>query len=145
MATGALLDFMRKAGSVEFDSVKGTYQIAGGGENMWFTNDAFHFVWKKMSGDLTLAANLRWIGTNGNPHRKACLIIRQNLDPDAPYADAVLHGNGLSSLQYRETPCGETRESQCAAGKFRCLPGYLADRERLMSLHGPRTASASRS
>jgi TolB protein len=103
---------VRKPGSVQFDSENGTCQVAGGGENMWFTNDAFHFVWKQMSGDVTLAANIRWLGTNGNPHRKACLIIRQNLEADSPYADAALHGNGLTSLQYRETPHGLTREIQ---------------------------------
>jgi Tol biopolymer transport system component len=100
------------SGSVEYNATDGTYLIAGGGENMWFSSDAFHFVWKQMSGDLNLAAAIRWIGTGGNPHRKACLIIRQTLDPDSPYADAVLHGDGLTSLQYRETPGGPTREIQ---------------------------------
>ena len=103
---------VRRPGSVEYDPASGTYLIAGGGENMWFASDAFHFVWKTMSGDLTLASNIRWIGTGGNPHRKACLIIRQTLDPDSPYADAALHGDGLTSLQYRETPGGPTREIQ---------------------------------
>ena len=56
-----------KAGSVEFDSVQNTYVVAGGGENMWSTNDAMHFVWKQMSGDLALAADIHWFGTNGNP------------------------------------------------------------------------------
>jgi hypothetical protein len=103
---------VRKPGSVKFDSAKGAYQIAGGGENMWFTSDAFHFVWKKMSGDATLTANIRWIGTEGDPHRKACLLFRQSLDPDSAYADAALHGNGLTSLQYRETSGGATHEIQ---------------------------------
>ncbi len=62
-----------KPGSVNFDPADGEYLITGGGENMWFTNDAFHFVWVKMSGDLTLAADIKFSGTNGNPHRKACL------------------------------------------------------------------------
>ncbi len=103
---------VRKPGSVEFDPAKGTYLIAGGGENMWFASDAFHFLWKRMSGDLTVAGDIRWIGAGGNPHRKACLIIRQSLDHDAPYADAALHGDGLTSLQYREIPGGPTREIQ---------------------------------
>jgi len=103
---------VRRPGSVEFEPAKGSYLIAGGGENMWFATDAFHFVWKTMSGDLTLASDIHWIGTGGNPHRKACLIIRQTLDPDSPYADAALHGDGLTSLQYRETPGGMTREIQ---------------------------------
>ncbi len=101
-----------KPGSVNFDPAYGEYLIAGGGENMWLTNDAFHFVWVKMSGDLTLAADIKFLGTNGNPHRKACLIIRQSLDPDSAYADVALHGVGLTALQYRETAGDTTREIQ---------------------------------
>jgi TolB protein len=103
---------VHKPGSVEYDPAKKSYLIAGGGENMWATSDAFHFVWKRMSGDLSLAADIRWIGTGGNAHRKACLLIRQSLDPDSPYADAVVHGDGLTSLQYREVRGGPTREIQ---------------------------------
>jgi hypothetical protein len=102
----------RTAGSVKFDAAKGEYLVGGSGENMWFASDAFHFVWKKWSGNVSLAADVRWIGTTGNAHRKACLIIRQSLDPDAPYVDAALHGDGLTSLQYREVRGGPTREIQ---------------------------------
>ena len=101
-----------KPGSVNFDPARGEYLITGGGANMWFTNDAFHFVWVKMSGDLSLAADIQFPGTNGNPHRKACLIIRQSLDPDSPYADVAVHGVGLTALQYRETAGDTTREIQ---------------------------------
>ena len=73
---------VNKPGAVEYNATDSTYVIAGGGENMWFATDAFHYVWKLMSGDVTLAGDIRWIGTGGNPHRKACLIIRQSLDPD---------------------------------------------------------------
>jgi len=101
-----------KPGSVQFDPTQGIFTVSGGGENMWFTNDAFHFVWKRASGDLSLAADLRWVGSGGNAHRKACLIFRQTLEPDSAYADAVLHGDGLTSLQYREVKGGPTREIQ---------------------------------
>ncbi|MFO1476277.1 MAG: hypothetical protein U1F98_06455 [Verrucomicrobiota bacterium] len=103
-----------KPGKTEFEESRQAYQVSGGGENMWFTNDSFHMVWTKMSGDLSLAATIRWIGSEGNAHRKACLIIRQSLDNDSPYVDAALHGNGLTSLQYREIPGGVTREIQSA-------------------------------
>ena len=101
-----------RPGSVNFDSARGEYLIAGGGENMWFTNDAFHFVWKQASGDFTLTADVKFIGTGGNPHRKACLLIRQSLKPGSVYADVVLHGSGLTALQYRDTPDGTTHEIQ---------------------------------
>ncbi|MDB6064051.1 MAG: hypothetical protein JWR26_259 [Pedosphaera sp.] len=103
------------AGAVQFDPAKKTYLISGGGGNMWVTNDAFHFVWKKVSGDVTLAADISFIGTEGDPHRKACLIVRQSLEPDSAYADAALHGSGLTSLQYRESSNALTREIQSAA------------------------------
>ncbi len=91
----------KHAGSVEFDPLRGAYLVAGGGANMWFTNDAFHFVWKKVSGDVTLAADISFLGEGGDPHRKACLLVRQSLEPESAYADAALHGDGLTSLQYR--------------------------------------------
>ncbi len=101
-----------KPGSVEYDAARKSYLVGGGGENMWLANDAFHFVWKKASGDVSLAADLRWMGAGGKPHRKACLLIRQSLDADSAYADAVVHGDGLTSLQYREARGGPTREIQ---------------------------------
>ncbi len=101
-----------KPGLAAFDPAKGEYLLAGGGENMWFTNDAFHFAWKKMSGDFTLTASIRFLGTNGNPHRKACLLVRQSLDTGSAYADVAVHGSGLTSLQYRETDGATTHEIQ---------------------------------
>ena len=101
-----------KPGTAVYDAKSGTYTVTGGGENMWFASDAFHFVWRKAAGDLSLAADVELVGTGGNPHRKAALLIRQGLEPDAPYADAVLHGDGLTSIQYREERGGPTREIQ---------------------------------
>lgn len=101
-----------RAGAVEYDAERRTYTVGGGGANMWFTNDAFHFVWKKVSGDVALAADAEFIGKGGDPHRKAVLLVRQSLDADAAYADAALHGDGLTSLQYREAPGARTYEIQ---------------------------------
>jgi hypothetical protein len=107
-----------KPGSVQFDAARGAYTITGGGENMWATNDGFYFVWKQMSGNVSLAADIRWVSTAGSPneHRKAALIIRQTLDLDSPYVDAVIHGNGLTSLQFRETQGGPTAEIEANLG-----------------------------
>lgn len=85
----------------QYDAAKGEYRITGGGANVWGTSDAFYFVWKKASGDVTLTADVQWVGTSAAEHRKALLMIRQSLDPRSAYADAVSHGNGLTSLQFR--------------------------------------------
>ncbi len=103
-----------RAGSVEFDATKGEYRITGGGANIWGTADAFHYGWKRLSGDVTLTADVRFIGAGVVSHRKAALMIRQGLEPDAPYADVAVHGDGLTSLQYRAEAGGDTREVQSA-------------------------------
>src|SRR5277367_459328 len=99
-------------GNVVYDPTKQTYTITGSGENMWFTNDAFQFLWKKVSGDYLLAADIAFEGTGGNPHRKAVLVVRQTLDADSAYADAARHGEGLTSLQSREEKGATTHEIQ---------------------------------
>jgi hypothetical protein len=100
------------AGSVEYDAGKRSYTITGSGENVWFANDAFQFVWKKVSGDVTLTADISFIGKGVNEHRKAVLMIRQSLDADCPYADVAVHGSGLTSLQFREEKGTATHEVQ---------------------------------
>ena len=95
-------------GKAKYDAAKGEYRITGGGANMWGATDAFYFVWKKVSGDVSLSADIQWVGTSAAEHRKAVLIVRQSLDPGSPYADAVSHGNGLTSLQFRGAPDEQT-------------------------------------
>jgi TolB protein len=99
-------------GSVEYDELKGSYIVSGSGENMWFAKDEFQFAWKKMSGDVALTADISFLGKGGSAHRKAVLMIRQSLDRDAPYADVALHGEGLTSLQYRGEKGAMTHEVQ---------------------------------
>jgi TolB protein len=100
------------AGSAAFDASSGTYTIAGSGENMWFGSDAFHFVWAKASGDISLSADISFVEMSGNKHRKGVLMIRQSLDADSIYADVALHGDGLTSLQYRDEKGAATHEIQ---------------------------------
>ena len=99
-------------GSLEYDAGKETYTIAGGGENMWFGKDAFQFAWKRVSGNVTLTADIAFVGAGKNPHRKAVLMVRQSLDADSAYADVAVHGEGLTSLQFREAQGGTTHEVQ---------------------------------
>src|SRR5687767_8985140 len=92
-----------RLGSVRYDEAAKTYTVTGGGENMWAARDAFHFAWAKADGDVALAADVAFVGAGKDPHRKAVLMIRQGLDADAAYVDVAVHGDGLTSLQFRET------------------------------------------
>jgi TolB protein len=100
------------AGSAQYDSAQHVYTLTGSGENMWFSSDAFQFAWKQVSGDVALAADITFPQAGGNEHRKAVLMIRQSLDADSPYADVALHGDGLTSLQYRDVKGATTHEIQ---------------------------------
>jgi Tol biopolymer transport system component len=97
-------------GSVEIDAAKGEYRITGSGANIWGDTDAFHFAWWKVAGDLEMTAEVNWVGAGKQAHRKAGWMVRQDLTADSPYADAVVHGDGLISLQYRRTRGGPTME-----------------------------------
>jgi TolB protein len=99
-------------GSVEYDNSKQTYTVSGSGENMWSVADAFQFVWKKVSGDVTLTADISFLTAGGNEHKKAVLIFRQSLDADSVYADLALHTSGLTSLQFRDEKGAVTHEIQ---------------------------------
>ena len=103
------------SGALESDPAKGEYRITGGGANMWFASDQFHFVWKAVSGDVAIAADVRFLGEGKNAHRKAALIIRQGLEPGAAYADIAVHGDGLTSLQYRPEAGANTLEARAEA------------------------------
>ena len=58
-------------GSVVHDAAKATYTLTGSGENMWSTADAFQFVWKKVSGDVSLAADISF------PENQAAIRTRR--------------------------------------------------------------------
>ena len=106
---------VRHAGTAAFDPAAKSYTLSGGGENMWFAADAFHFAWAKAAGDLALTADITFPKAGKDPHRKACLMVRQALDADAAYVDAALHGDGLTSLQFRDAKGAATHEVQANA------------------------------
>jgi Tol biopolymer transport system component len=97
-------------GAASFDRARDAYTVTGSGENMWFGVDDFHFVWKRVSGDVALSADIAFIGAKGNPHRKAVLMIRQSLDGQSAGVDIARHGEGLTSLQFREATGADTHE-----------------------------------
>lgn len=99
-------------GTAVYDPASRTYTLTSAGANLWGTTDAFHVLWEKISGDAVLTADIDFPQTAGdhNPHRKAILIFRQTLDANSAYADAALHGVGLTALQFRRDPGAITED-----------------------------------
>ena len=88
-------------GSSTFDPGAKSYSINSAGYNIWYTRDEFHFLWKKMSGDASLAADIMFPDPNGYGDRKAVLMIRQDLEDDSKESFVAIHGAGMIQLAQR--------------------------------------------
>lgn len=88
-------------GSSGYNLAMKQYTINSAGYNIWYTRDEFRYLWKKMSGDVSLAADVNFPDTAGYGDRKAVVIIRQSLDDDSKEAMVALHGAGLMHLAWR--------------------------------------------
>jgi TolB protein len=100
----------RLAGSATWNAASQEYVLTAAGVNMWGPRDEFHFAWRKMKGDFVLPARVELLGQGVDHHRKLGWIARKTLDDDSPYVDGTVHGDGLTSLQFRRTKGAATEE-----------------------------------
>ncbi len=98
------------AGASFYNGATQEYTLSAGGVNMWGERDEYQFAWRKLTGDFILDARIAFHGEGVDPHRKAGLIVRRTLDDNAPHVDAAIHGDGLTSLQFRRTPGAITEQ-----------------------------------
>ena len=89
------------AGSGTYDPNTEQYTVNSAGYNVWYNRDEFRFLWKKMSGDVSLAADATFPNPEGYNDRKAMLVIRQSLDDDSEEAVVGEHGTGMIHLAQR--------------------------------------------
>jgi len=97
-------------GSTRFYPDTASYEIRGGGADVWGTADDFRFTWTRVSGDASLAADVHVDAPVTYRLSKGMLMFRQSLDPGSPYADIAIHADGHITLQYRLTQGGETKD-----------------------------------
>lgn len=91
-----------RRGYMEFVADKHKYTVTGGGSDINGKYDSFHFVWRKMSGEIKIKAEIH-PSKNGTEHnRKSCLMFRSSLEPDAAFADVAVLGDGSFDLQWRD-------------------------------------------
>jgi len=86
------------------------YTITSAGYNIWYTRDEFRYIWKKMSGDVSLAADVNFPDKEGYDDRKVVLIIRQSLNDHSKEVMIGIHGSGLIHLAYRPENNAEMKE-----------------------------------
>jgi hypothetical protein len=103
-------------GSATYDLSKRTYTVNSAGYNIWYSRDEFRFLWKRMSGDVSLAADVAFPDANGYSDRKAVLVIRQSLEDDAKQVVVALHGLGMIQLAQRPERGGLTKDREFRVG-----------------------------
>ena len=108
-------------GSASYDAGTGQYTIHSAGYNIWYSRDEFHYLWKKMSGDVSLAADVTFPDPKGYSDRKAVLVIRQDLDDSSREAMVGEHGTGMIHLAQRPEKDASMQDMQFRFG------GSLAD------------------
>jgi hypothetical protein len=99
-------------GNAAFDAKSNTYSLEGSGYNIWFNRDEFQFAYKKMRGDFTLTAHFEFSGSAKEGHRKTGWMVRESLSDSAVHASAVIHGDGLTVLQWRVKPGMKMRDPE---------------------------------
>jgi len=104
----ASIGYPAKKGTVEYGFDNQNYTLTGSGINMWAKNDQFQYLYKTIQGDFILRAHIKFVGEGVDPHRKIGWIVRNNLSGDSPHVNATIHGDGLTSLQFRKTDGGIT-------------------------------------
>src|SRR5215467_8864454 len=88
-------------GSTRYEESTQRYFLKGGGYNIWFNRDEFHYAYSKIKGDFILTANFEFTGQGSNHHRKTGWMVRAAADAEAVHISAVSHGDGLTVLQWR--------------------------------------------
>ncbi|HEY1872405.1 MAG TPA: hypothetical protein VGG71_15180 [Chitinophagaceae bacterium] len=99
-------------GSTIYNDKTKAYTLSGGGYNIWFNRDEFQFAYKKLKGDFILTANFEFVGEGKEGHRKIGWMVRGSLADSAVHISAVLHGDGLTVLQWRIKPGMNMRDPE---------------------------------
>jgi Tol biopolymer transport system component len=88
-------------GTASYNEPAQIYHVSGSGQNIWFGQDSFSFLSKKMNGDFIIQAQVKFLGEGHELHRKTGLMIRKSAASNSPVIACTVHGDGLTSLQYR--------------------------------------------
>jgi TolB protein len=88
-------------GSATYNNADQSYDLKGGGYNIWFNRDEFQYAYSKLKGDFILTANVKLLGEGKENHRKIGWMVRASDEDNAAHISAALHGDGLTVLKWR--------------------------------------------
>ena len=122
-------------GSASYDASAKTYTINSAGYNIWYQRDEFRYLWKKVSGDVSLAADVVWPNKEDFHDRKVALIIRDSLEDDSRQIMTAQHGNGMVHISWRAEKSGQMTDISHRAAR---RPNAAAGEKGTQALHASR-------
>ena len=113
------IGFTRQPGSTRHES--GIFTVRGAGLNMDGEGDAFHYVFKPVTGDSEIVAEVVSIQYT-HPNAKAGLMMRESLNEYARNVTLALTAERGGALQFR---AGERAETQVGSPRAMTLSLHL--------------------
>ena len=62
-------------GNASYDAKARQYTVTSAGYNIWYTRDEFRYLWKKMSGDVSFAADVSFAVPQDPPHDRKVVLV----------------------------------------------------------------------
>jgi phosphatidylserine/phosphatidylglycerophosphate/cardiolipin synthase-like enzyme/regulation of enolase protein 1 (concanavalin A-like superfamily) len=93
------------AGSASFNTATATFVVKGAGADIWGTADAFHYLYRPMTGDGAIVARVASI-QNVAAWVKAGVMIRETLDPGSAQALMLVSASKGLAFQRRTATGG---------------------------------------
>ncbi len=115
--TCADIGYPAPRGSQLFNRYTHTWTLQGGGFDIFFKVDQFHYVWQPLSGDGAVSAQVKFVeqiggaAREGNDYSKAGVMLRESTDPASPYYAAFITPQHGIMVQYRKKPGDGTGEA----------------------------------
>lgn len=88
-----------QAGSADQNGT--TFEVRGGGEDIWNEHDHFHFVYQPMTGDGEIVAQVTRLD-DGDGWIKAGVMMRAGLELDDPHMSMDVTNSNGATVQWRE-------------------------------------------
>ncbi|HZL36658.1 MAG TPA: fibronectin type III domain-containing protein [Tepidisphaeraceae bacterium] len=98
-----------KAGSAHFAASSDTWNLTGGGSDIWGRADQFNFASQALPGDGTAIVKVGGVG-NTSPWAKAGVMFRESASAGCAYADVVVTPAQGVSFQWRANANGPSRD-----------------------------------
>lgn len=98
----------------------GTFDLYGGGEDIWGSNDQFNFLHRKAEGDFSIEVQIAAM-ENIETYSKAGLMIRTSLDPHSPHVLLSVFPSGEVQFAQREPQTFTTRSIGDNKGELKDL------------------------